>query len=378
MTRKNIINLFILVSATLIFIGCSKQDCPEEKGFTPAKEAKLDSIFAAAMTSYEIPGAIVGIWSPEGTYVKTKGLSDLATMEPMNVNNHFRIGSLTKTFTGTIVLKLVEEGKINLDESMAHYLPQYKFPEADKITVRMLGNMTSGIFDCTRDQQWIEHNRATNWETVYTADSMVKIALPYPLNFEPGTKYNYTNTTPLILGLICESVTGKTMKQLLVEKIFEPYHLDQTIWPDNRYLPAPYSHGYSKENSTREFKDMSLMNPSFAGASGNLISNVYDLKKWIRLLGTGALYSTASHQERLNWSSVSQNAYGFALENLFGVADPEGFVLGHSGAIWGYNTMAYYIPSVDMAIVVHVNYYSRGEKLPASSLLMDMITVALD
>ncbi len=368
----------VAACAVALLLSCSRENDPELEPFSQDKMAMMDSVFDAAMSSYEIPGAIVGIWSPKGNYLRTRGYGDLANMEPMSVDNHFRIGSVTKTFTGTIVLMLVEDGKIDLDGTLAEYLPQYNFPESDKITVRMLGDMTSGIFDCTRDEEWVRHNRSTNWETVYTADSLVKIALQHPLNFEPGTRYNYTNTTPLMLGLICESVTGKTMKQLLEEMIFEPWGLSNTVWPDNRYLPAPYSHGYSKENSTGVFMDMSLHNPSYAGASGNLVSNVFDLKKWITLLGTGELYSPAMHEERLKWAAGSSNVYGFGIGNLYGFTDQEGLILGHAGAIWGYNTMAYYIPSLEMALIVHVNYYSRGESSPAEPLLLNMLNVALE
>jgi len=370
--------LFLFVSVlvlSLIIISCNAESLvePDGKQFTQEIMTKLDNAFNEAMKKYEIPGAIVGIWSPDGNYLKAKGFSDLATNELMKVENHFRIGSVTKTFTGTIVLKLVEEGKINLDSSLAYYLPQYKFPKANKITVRMLGNMTSGIYSYSSDQNWLQSNLANNWETVYTADSLVKVALQHPLDFEPGTKYNYTNTTPLLLGLICEKVTGKSMKQLFEEKIFLPYKLNNTLWPENRYLPFPFSHGYSKINSTNEFKDMSLTNPSWGGTSGNLISNVNDLRAWIRLLGTGSLYSAAMHAERIKWATGSSNAYGFAISNYAG--DLNTLILGHDGAIWGYNTFAFYVPVKDLVIIVHVNYYSRGETLPADALGVDMLSV---
>lgn len=372
-------SIYTLIKITIIiciFNTCTDDNnpvAPDEKPFGSEIMIKLENAFDEAMGKYEIPGAIVGIWSPEGNYLRAKGFSNLATNEPMRVDNHFRIGSVTKTFTGTIVLKLVEENKIHLDSSLAYYLPQYKFPKADKITVRMLGNMTSGIYSYSGDQNWVQSNLENNWEKVWTADELVQVALQHPLDFEPGTKYNYSNTTPILLGLICEKVTGKTMKELMEEKIFKKYNLHDTSWPENRYLPAPYSHGYSKMNSTNEFKDMTLTNPSWGGASGNLISNIYDLNKWIKMLGTGSLYSTAMHSERIKWATGSNNMYGFAIFNALG--DLNTLMLGHTGAIWGYNTFAFYIPSKELVIIVNVNYYMRGESTPAEALAIDMLSV---
>jgi len=366
-------NPFIpIILAGIFLISCSKKDTNYEPVQLSAEtQSRLDSVFGAAMKNYEIPGAIVAIWSPKGNYIKARGFSNLATGEPMKVENNFRIGSVTKTFTGTIVLQLVDDGKINLDSSLAFYLPQYRFPKANKITVRMLGNMTSGIYSYTSDPDWVQSNLANNWETIFPADSLIKVALRHPLDFEPGTKYSYSNTTPLILGLICEKVTGKSMRELFTEKIFRPYHLSSTFWPNNRYLPAPYSHGYCKMNSGSEFKDMTLLNPSYSGVSGNLVSNIYDLAKWVKMLGKGTLYSAGMNAERMKWTTGSSNSYGFALMNLAGSLDF--LILGHGGAIWGYNTFAYYIPSKDFVIIVHVNYYSRGGEYPAQALGQDIL-----
>lgn len=108
-------------------------------------------------------------------------------------------------------MKFVEEGEINLDSSLAYYLPQYKFPKANKITVRMLGNMTSWMFSFTEDNEWLKENLVSNYETVYTPDSLIKVSLKHSLDFEPGTKFNYNNNTPILLGFICKKVTCKSL-----------------------------------------------------------------------------------------------------------------------------------------------------------------------
>jgi D-alanyl-D-alanine carboxypeptidase len=366
----------ILVPVALVFallLSCSKEWETDRKQLSSELREALEDSLDAAMSEENVPGAIVGVWTPDGNWIVARGVSNLATGEPMDVDNHFRMGSITKTFTGTVVLKLVDEGLISMDENLAHYLPQYPFPEADKITVRMLGNMSAGIFDFTRDIPFLNACAAKDWDVEFTADSLVKIALQHPLNFEPGTQYGYSNTNTVLLGLICEKVTGKPIDQLMEEKIFIPYELNHTSWPHNIYMPVPYSMGYTRANPTNSLKDATYYNISWANAAGILISNIYDLKKWVRLLASGELYSAAMHAERLKWNPASFNTYGFAIMNASG--DPDNMVLGHSGAVWGYNSYAVYLPNYDMTVIVSVNYYGGPGGTPAYEIVLKVLQV---
>ncbi|MFA4922637.1 MAG: serine hydrolase domain-containing protein, partial [Ignavibacteriaceae bacterium] len=141
--QKLICTIVTIFSISILFISCKEENNPvvttSEKQFSADMQSKLEAALDKAMLENHIPGVIVGVWIPgEGNWVTAKGLSNIATDEPMKLENHFRMGSVTKTFTGTVVLKLVEQGKSNLDSSLAYYLPQYNFQKADKITVRYL------------------------------------------------------------------------------------------------------------------------------------------------------------------------------------------------------------------------------------------------
>jgi len=239
----------LLVTSLLFFIlSCSNDTSPTEpqnKILTTETIAKLQSAADKVMREIQAPGlaAYIAV-EGEGELISKRGVSNTTTNEPVNENNHFRIGSITKTFTTEAVLILTDGGLIDLDKSISYYLPEYKVPSGDKITVRMLGNMTSGLFNYTFDDPFMASIVLSNGEKVFTPDSMLAASFKHPLNFVPGTKYEYCNTNTILLGLLITKVTGKPVSQVFTEKIFQPLGMTATYWPTSRYLPYPYSHGY--------------------------------------------------------------------------------------------------------------------------------------
>ena len=349
---KSIIYYSMILFA-LFFISCDEISSPasnEEKQFSQTTISELDAAIEKAMIENNIPGTAVGVWFPnEGTYIKAMGVSNLVTNEPMKTENHFRIGSITKTFTGTAVLILAEQGKIDLDSSLADYLPEYPFPKSEQITVRMLGNMTSGIPSYSNDSNFVVSLYENKFEETFTADSLVKVTISEPLLFEPGTGWSYSNTNTVLLGLICEKVTGKLTNTIFEELIFQPYALDDTFWPLSRFMPEPYSHGYTKQTIGGNMEDATYYNPSWGHAAGILISNISDLGKYARLLGTGSFYSSNYQNERLTYIEAAPGVlYGFGIGELNGW-------IGHNGALPGYNSELFYFPPKDAVIIVHVN-----------------------
>ena len=338
-------NLLILIVISVLFVACTKIPTDEYSPLSMEMQSKFEAALDKVMLENYIPGVIVGVWmGNEGSWIKAKGVSNLATNEPMRVDNHFRMASITKTFTGTIVLQLVDEGKIKLDSSLAYYLPQYKFRDANKITVRYLGNMRSGIYSYSGDSALLAQLKATNYSHTYPADTLVKIALTHPSLFPAGQFYNYCNTNTILLGLICEKVTGKSIRELYNEKIIIPNGLVNTYYPESTFLPEPYSHGYTDQTLNGEIQDATYFNPSWAGAAGILITDLYDLKKWIKLIVNGSLYSPAMHAERMKFVGN----YGFA------IASGNDWV-GHGGVIRGYTSNLYYHAGKDVTIVINVN-----------------------
>jgi len=333
----------------LMITSCSKENSrfDQNKILTreriEALEAAADSVFAEVSA----PGmmALISV-EGEGDYVIKRGVSNTVTNKPMDETQYFRIGSITKTFTGTAVLILVDEGKINLDHSIASYLPEYQIPNGDLITIRMLGNMTSGLFNYTDDIEFWMSMYNTNFLNTYTPDSLLAYAFRHPVSFPPGAGYSYCNTNTVLLGLLMEKVTGKSARDVIVEKVIKPMNLTHTYWQNSMFLPSPYMHGYSAMFGTLE--DATNWNPTWAYTAGELISTIADLKIWVKACAEGELLSEATKQERFTYV---QDHYGFCVMKA-------GNWIGHPGNIPGFNSHAFYNASLKTAMVIVVNMES--------------------
>lgn len=322
------------------------QDAPFPADRKAALDAALDQSFAATKT----PGAVVGIWIPgEGTYIATRGFADPATREPMRVADHMRIGSNTKTFTVTALLVLAKEEKIVLDDPVSKYFGFV--PNGKAITLRMLTNMTSGLFNYTEDDVWVK-KAIGDPKRVWKPRELVDVALAHPPYFEPGKGWHYSNTNTVLLGMIIEKVTGKPIAQVFQEKLFKPLALTQTSWPAGGGMPAPFAHGFTMQTLGGKQADATFRNPSWAFTAGALVSTLKDLRTWVESYATGSLITPELQKERLTWVTLPPNtpqrAYGM------GIGIDHGW-LGHTGELPGYNTGAYYLPERKATIVVMVN-----------------------
>lgn len=175
-----------------------------------------------------VPGVIVAVRRP-GTGLQTRaaGLANIAAQRPARAADRFRVGSLTKTFTATIVLQLVAEGRLSLDAPIARWLPGL-LPAGNIITVRELLNHTSGLFDYVNDgPQFVEQalaNPARHW----SLRTLLSFAVDKPLWFAPGTQWRYSNTNYIVLGLLVETVTGRPFGAVLRQRVLRPLHLSAT------------------------------------------------------------------------------------------------------------------------------------------------------
>ena len=284
----------------------------------------------------QIPGILAYISvEGEGELYITRRVSNLGASTPMNINNYFRIGSISKTVTSEAVLILADEGKIDLNKSISSYLPDLNIPSGDKITIRMLGNMTSGLFDYTNDMNFWNALNKSNGQEIFTPEKLLEITFTQLIQFEPGTKYNYCNANYILLCLLIKKVTGKEVIDVFNEKIFQPLGMKNTFWPNTSYLPYPYNHGYTS------LVDVTNWNPSWADASGILISNLSDLKIWTTELHERKLLSDKMKGERFAWvydqDEPGIKYSGFGIEKAFDW-------VGKSGNIVGYNSEAWYNP----------------------------------
>ncbi|MGV0853355.1 serine hydrolase domain-containing protein [Mycolicibacterium phlei] len=314
--------------------------------------AALDRVIEQRLAQMGAPGAIVSLSIPgEIEYVKAFGVADTATGAPMLLDSHHRIGSVTKTFTGTAILQLVDQGRIRLSDPISRYVEGV--PHGDEITLDLLGRMRSGLSNYTENDEFVArlYRESPLGPDAFavTPRELVDLAFTQPMKFPPGTQYEYSNTNTVLLGMVVEKVTGMPLGQYLQENIFGPLGLTQTSYPADGWLPAPYAHGYN-EAPDGAIVDTALWNPAWADAAGKIVSNVYDLRTWARALGSGALLKPETQAARISDGSPAAPGtdYSFAIFNVQGWR-------GHNGDIPGYATVAVYLPERDATLVVFVN-----------------------
>ncbi|WP_222618460.1 serine hydrolase [Nakamurella sp. PAMC28650] len=319
-------------------------------GTLPSAEVtKLATAAAASFKLAAAPGAVVGVRTPAGSWTQVYGEADPAANAPMTVGIHTRIGSVTKTFTGTLLLQLVQARKLSLDDPISKYEPG--IPNGDRITLRMLADMTSGIFSYTQSTAFTDPFFAKP-QTNFTPAELVKIGVAGSPIFEPGAKFNYSNTNTILLGLVIEKVTGQSFGQVLQQMVLDPLKLTNTTWPgDSTAIPAPFARGFTLQGDTAtpsKPSDATNWSSTWGWTAGQMISNISDLLTYGRALGTGqGLLDPAVQAQRLN-SFPGAAGYGLAL----GCA---GGWVGHTGELPGYNTALYYDTTTDTTVVVQTN-----------------------
>ena len=309
----------------------------------------LDAAVQQALPITAAPGAIVGVQTPQGTWTAAYGVADPATGAPMEIGTHTRIGSVTKTFTGTVIEQLAADGLVSLDDTIDQYVANV--PNGDRITLRMLADMTSGVASYTRQPAFLDVYFARP-ETVFQHDQLLQVGLDASPLFEPGAEFDYSNTNTFLLGYVIEKATGKSVQDVFAERIFQPLGLTHTSWPNgSTELPAPYAEGFTLQGDAATPENPSNAthwDSNWAWTAGELISTMEDLLVYGRALGTGGKLLDADAQAARLAAMPAPAAYGI------GMGCVDGWV-GHAGELPGYNTTVYYDTTADTTVIVQVN-----------------------
>ena len=349
---KRMVSYYLVALVVLLCTACGGSD--HSTSFSRGTqqetiEAVINNNLAAYGGNNPVPGVVVGIWAPgRGSFVKGFGYADLSKGEATNVSDKFRVGSNTKTFVVSVLLQLVDEGKLSLDDKLSKFDLGVDVPNAKNITVRELCNMTSGLFEAYHSPQM--DDMVITPYTKFTPQQLIALAVENPPDFAPGEKWGYSNTNYLLLGLIIEAVTGNKIENEIRDRLLIPYALSNTSFPiDDPGMPEPYSHGYTLVDGKWEDQTV-LLPPSFTWAAGVMISDMEDIKKWVKTYVTGSTNSASTQAERLTCVDTGKPNMKFGL----GIGCTGGWY-GYTGGIPGYNTAAYYLPSADATIIVFVN-----------------------
>ena len=230
-TRTRLTSLLIatLTTVTALGVGTAAAASNTIAAKKPAPFATaLDTSVPKVMQENAIPGSVVYVISPKGTYRKTFGTAVLGDTVPLQMQDSFRIGSNTKTMTVTVIMQLVQEGKLKLDDPISKFVQNT--PDGDNITIAQLAEMRSGLFSYTFDPAFnvtIDNEPQKAW----TPDELLGIAFAHPNNFAPGTQFEYSNTNLVLLGVVIEKLTGMSARDAFAQRIDQPLRLKPTQLP---------------------------------------------------------------------------------------------------------------------------------------------------
>jgi D-alanyl-D-alanine carboxypeptidase len=394
--------LLALALSSPAWLACAFHDAHEadgthgstERALSPGPDQQPSAASAAAANTWDlqlrpvvektiaelqVPGAIVGVWrSGRELWVATFGVADVTTGSPMERNCHVRVGSITKTFTGTVIMQLADEGKLALDDPIAHFVAGV--PNGENITLRQLGEMTSGLYNYSEDEKFneaLDRDPEKRW----TNADLLRIAFAHDPYFAPGAAFHYSNTNTILLGLVIEKATRLEAAEAIRRRILRPLGMTQTSFPKDESMPAPYASGYmfgynaesEDDNSAKPLRDVTHDNPSWTGTAGQLISTLDDLRRYARPLVTGRLTSEKMHRERMPWDTLESAPfhYGFSMASYGGA-------YGHNGQIPGYQSFLGYIPDNDTTLIILTNLFASPDRLtPADQIAKAIIPLLM-
>ncbi|MDL5205322.1 serine hydrolase domain-containing protein [Streptomyces sp. ALI-76-A] len=345
----------------------------EVRDLTPAVKQQIDQAVRRVMKQANIPGVSVGVWTPDkGEHVKSFGVADKDSGRKMTPNLFMRIGSETKTFTVTAVLKLVDEKKIGLDDTIDKYIDGV--PNGDKITLRQLAGMRSGLFNYSQDDAFFKA-LTSDPQSPFTPQQLLDYAFKHPVLFQPGAEFYYSNTNLVLLGLLVEKISGQSLADYIQEHILDPAGLDDTSFPTGNEFPQPHAQGYTNQTANGAVEDTADWNPSWGWAAGAMISTLDDLRLWARTVATGRLpdgerlISPDTQKERLITPKTPIPGAGYGL----GIFDVQGWI-GHNGSLPGYESLTIYLPSAQATVVVLLNTDINYKNEEPSTLFGDALT----
>ena len=307
----------------------------------------LDALFTEAYPA-DRPGAAVRI-EKGGEVVLREGygLADLELGVAIEPDMVFRLGSITKQFTAAAVLMLAEEGEIDLDAPVSTYLPDYRGPAAD-VTVAQLLNHSGGVPSYTDGPEYPARMREAQ-----TVEQMVDRFEALPLEFEPGTRWSYSNSGYFLLGAIVEAVSGGSYEDFVETRIFEPLGMERSRYGHENEIVPGRVEGYQGQPGSYERAEYLSMTQPFA--AGSLLSTVDDLARWDAALDGGEILS-AEHRALLGRPVVLADGSSSGYSYGFSVGDYAGHrIIHHGGGINGFSTYMIRVPDEDLFVAVLSN-----------------------
>lgn len=364
MKRFKILAITTLVLAMILPIYAADKSLPTKP--MPAEDiATIDAGIREILESNpEIPAMYIGVWDPRrGAYQQAYGLADVTSKRPATINDHFRIGSITKSFMATIMLLLIDEGLVTLDNTVAEVTPALakQFPAYAQITIEQLLGMTSGIPDYMNVPDAAVASLVEKPGTQWTPEQLIRFGVSGEI--KPAGTAGYSTTNYIVLQQIAESLTGQTIQALIKNKITIPLGMTNTALPYNTdtTLPEPVSHGYLGTSCIAELArdgatpppvgtDTTEWSASYGQGGGGMHSTIADLGIWAASMSGNALLPDGLAKARLNWHDISAPPFMYGLGIIQFMSQ-----VGHEGEAIGWEGWAGHDPATGLTAVVFTN-----------------------
>lgn len=333
-----------------------------DSSLTNPEQIKFQSLLNS-ITSKGVAGISMTVYKPSyGLWCGASGMADLFSQTVLKPCNITRAGSVVKTFTAVTILKLRDEGKLNLDDKISAYLDQSileKIENTNEATIRQLLNHSSGIYNYIQNLRF-QTASLNDLIREWHAEDLLKYAHNQTAYFKPGEDVRYSNTNYILLGLIIESIENKPFYEVFKEKIFNPLNLSATCFAAENPVPQNIIRGYIDLYSNLQLTEATYYSGwDYYTADGGLITNTYELTVFFKSLIEGQLISQQSLLEMLEFRSPNTPdpaffpiSYGLG---IFKMETPYGNAYFHSGDAIGYYANMIYFPDAGIYITYAVN-----------------------
>jgi D-alanyl-D-alanine carboxypeptidase len=320
--------------------------------------AAIDAAATAERTSGKVPGLAVSVTVPgRGSYVKAYGVADTSANRDFDVRDHVRIASITKTFTATAILELVDRGKLSLGATISKWVKGV--PGGKRVTVAELLAMRSGLYDYTKDPRFaaaFEKNPLLPFKPL----DILPILKRHKPDFAPNARTEYADTNYILLGIVLEKVTGLSAESAIKRLVIDPLRLRDTSFPVTARMPTPFATGYFTPptgTTAGALFNYTSVNPMVAWTAGGMVATLSDLQRWGKALAKGTLLSRRMQARRLRFGRIPNPGgprVGYGL-GIFQIGD----WIGHNGAIYGFNSITMYERRTGAQIAVVANKSSN-------------------
>lgn len=296
--------------------------------------------------TYSLRSVTFGVWQ-EAKPVVTGAIGNAYPGFEATPAMNIRIGNTTETFETTLLLQLVQEGKIALGDHLSMWFPT--LPDADTITVAMLARSTSGYFHYVQDQAFIDAVHADPFR-FWTPQELVNVGVSHPMVFPPGTSWSFSDTNFVLLGEILGMVGGRPVADQIAHGILKPLGLSDTQMTTTAYTPTPTLHGYTTERGF--YEDDTFWSPSWATYTGNMTSTLDDMGRWARAVGTGSLLSKSGHAQQFAPVTVGLGPLKTSFYYGMGGAVSNGWIIAGAPGLEGFTGAVAYLPSKRLSVVI--------------------------